>query len=78
LINSSVQFEVRTTVHTGILSVNDINAIIIDLLKRGYNNCYYLQKFVETTKTLGAVPSQEKWIDISSLSTGLRVIARPD
>jgi pyruvate formate lyase activating enzyme len=76
LINSSVQFEVRTTVHTGILSEIDINDIIKDLVKRGYNNCYYLQKFVEATNTLGLVPSQKKWIDISSLSSDLRVIIR--
>ena len=42
LIQSAINFEVRTTLHNDLLSVDDINIIIKDLTKRGYKNNYYI------------------------------------
>ncbi|MEO1923224.1 MAG: anaerobic ribonucleoside-triphosphate reductase activating protein, partial [Nautiliaceae bacterium] len=48
LINSDVDFEVRTTVHTDLLDENDINEIIKILHQKGYRGTYYLQNYFET------------------------------
>ena len=40
LIASDIKFEVRTTVHSDLLSVRDINTIITDLIQRGYTKDY--------------------------------------
>ena len=39
-------FEVRTTVHSDLLTTKDINKIINDLYQRGYKRTYYLQNFI--------------------------------
>lgn len=44
LVKSNVKFEVRTTWHTDLLTKQDINLILADLLALGYDGHYYLQK----------------------------------
>ena len=74
LINSDIDFEVRTTVHTGLLDENDINKIIEILYKKGYKNTYYLQNFFQTEKnTLGNIPPQKRKLDISKINKLLPV-----
>ena len=45
LINSNIDMEIRTTVHTKLLNENDINEIINDLENRNYKKNYYIQNF---------------------------------
>jgi pyruvate formate lyase activating enzyme len=71
LINQTdIDFEVRTTVHPGLLGVEDINCIINDLIKRGYNKKYYIQKAITETKMLGEVGNYDSWIDTTKLNLG--------
>ncbi len=43
LKNSNIDFEVRTTIHSTLLSKMDINSMICYLESMGYNRNYYLQ-----------------------------------
>ena len=76
LIQREFPFEVRTTVHSDLLRVEEINRIIKDLLKRGYSGTYYLQPFVFTENTIGRVKEEKNPFDISRLSNELEVVWR--
>ena len=76
LIQKQFPFEVRTTVHNDLLRVEEINRIIKDLLKRGYNGTYYLQTFVFTEHTIGRVKEEKNSFDKSHLSNELKVVWR--
>ena len=53
LLRSDTPFEVRTTWHSDLLSVEDINTIIEDLHVKGYQSTYYLQHYLHVNETLG-------------------------
>jgi len=76
LIQKQFPFEVRTTVHSDLLRVEEINRIIKDLLKRGYSGTYYLQHFVFTENTIGKVKEEKNPFDTSRLSNELEVVWR--
>ncbi|HCS22866.1 MAG TPA: anaerobic ribonucleoside-triphosphate reductase activating protein [Rhodospirillaceae bacterium] len=66
---SKAGFEIRTTVHTGILQEADIAEIIRDLEKRGYGGKYYIQNFIsdDDRPTLGRLPPQPRPLDLRQL-----------
>lgn len=66
LIHSEVDFEVRTTYHSGLLSLNDIYEILGLLEDLGYKKTYYIQKFVNSFNTMGCLPIATNSIDIPS------------
>lgn len=68
-----VPFEVRTTVHTGLMDESDIGAIIHDLETRNYHGTYYIQNFRADNNrpTLGFLPPQTRFLDLQSLPTPL-------
>ena len=76
LINKQFPFEVRTTVHSDLLRVEEINRIIKDLLKRGYQSIYYLQPFVFTDNTIGRVKEETNTFDKLLLSPELKIVWR--
>ena len=76
LIQSNIEFEVRTTLHSDLLNVNDINAIINDLIFRGYDNKYYIQKFLLTEDNIGNLQRASEYFDESKLSKALEIIWR--
>ena len=76
LIQSNIEFEVRTTLHSDLLDVDDINAIINDLIFRGYDSKYYIQKFLLTEDNIGNLTQADTSFDISKLSTALEIIWR--
>ena len=76
LIQKQFPFEVRTTVHSDLLRVEEINRIINDLIKRGYSGTYYLQPFVFTENTIGRVKEEKNPFDNSQLSNALEVVWR--
>ncbi len=62
LIESDVTFEVRTTVHSSQLDRADLNAIIEDLVERGYTGTYYVQNYIHRdndTPSLIPLPKHE-------------------
>jgi len=76
LIQKQFSFEVRTTVHSDLLRVEEINRIIKDLRKRGYSGTYYLQPFVFTEYTIGKVKEEKNSYDTSQISNELKVVWR--
>ena len=66
---NKVPFEVRTTVHTGLMNEDDVNLIINDLDHRGYKQDYFVQNFCSDNErpTLGMLPDQNRVLDIDSL-----------
>jgi len=76
LIQTDIEFEVRTTLHPDLLNVDDINAIINDLIFRGYDNKYYIQNFLLTEDNIGNLTRAEKSFDKSKLSKALEIIWR--
>ncbi len=76
LIESDMEFEVRTTVHNDLLNENDINTIIGDLLKRGYNKNYYLQEYLNTDKNIGNITQSSKHCDKTLLIDSINIIWR--
>jgi len=76
LIQKQFPFEVRTTVHSDLLRVEEINRIIKDLFKRGYRGTYYLQPFVFTENTIGKVKEAKTPFNSSQLSNELEVVWR--
>lgn len=66
---SSLPFEIRTTVHTALLQEDDINQIILDLDQRGFQGTYYVQNFISDNDrpTLGQMPVQARILDCAAL-----------
>ena len=66
----NIPFEVRTTVHTVLLDEADIQTIIHDLEKRGYEGNYYIQNFRADNDrmTLKPLPHQNRTLDVIALT----------
>ena len=76
LLSSDTEFEVRTTLHSDLLNVTDINTIITDLTQRGYNNSYYIQEFLDTHATIADMKKPTSHFDKNALKTALNIIWR--
>ena len=68
LISHDFPFEVRTTWHSDLLHVKDINEVINDLHVKGYKGTYYLQHYLHVALTLGETKTEQTKIDLSQLS----------
>lgn len=66
---STVPFEVRTTVHTDLMNEQDVQEIIDDLEKRHFNGRYYVQNFRADNDrpTLGFLKEQKRVLDTETL-----------
>ncbi len=76
LIESGIDYEVRTTLHYDLLDENDINTIISDLQQRGYNRKYYIQKFLDTRNNIGNITTPCTSFDKSLLSNNIEITWR--
>jgi pyruvate formate lyase activating enzyme len=76
LIQTNIQFEVRTTIHKDLLDEEDINFIIDDLKEKGYTNSYFLQEFLETESNIGGILESSKSFNRELISQDLNVIYR--
>ena len=76
LLERNVNFEVRTTLHYDLLNEEDINLIIKDLKKRGYENNYYIQSFVETGSNIGNIQNSQYKFDPQKLLNELKTVWR--
>jgi len=77
LINSAIPFEVRTTLHSSLLSQNDIQQMIDVLEKVNYKGVYYIQNFMNNTKTLSELENSKKYsINSVSFNTNLSIVIR--
>ncbi|WP_321778098.1 anaerobic ribonucleoside-triphosphate reductase activating protein [Sulfurimonas sp.] len=76
LIEASMDFETRTTLHSDLLNEKDINEIIDDLIDREYKGKYYIQSFLETEINIGNLGVASMEFDKSLLSNKIEVIWR--
>ena len=76
LIKKEFPFEVRTTLHSDLLSEDDINHIIEDLLYLGYKNTYYIQLFLPTQTTIDDISLPQKEFDFSKLNKDISLEIR--
>lgn len=64
LIQNHIPFEVRTTVHSHQLSSEDIITMRDFLIKKGYSGTFFLQHYVNETKTIEELkPSDRRVLD---------------
>lgn len=66
---TTVPFEIRTTVHTALLDESDISAIMRDLESRDYKGSYYIQNFSADNDrpTLGFLPTQKRTLNLDQI-----------
>lgn len=57
LLNSTIDFEIRTTYHSDLISVDEIQEMIAYLTDNHYTGNYYIQQFKNDVKTLGNLPN---------------------
>jgi len=77
LLRSNIDFEVRTTVHSDLITKDDLLQMAAFLEQSGYLGNYYVQHFVNDTPTLGDLPSSRKILTPEDFtSSGIPVIFR--
>jgi len=67
LCKSSIDFEVRTTVHTDLLNKQDIEEIIKDLEDLNFKGNYYIQNFQPSPENIEPTPDQKYILNTDSL-----------
>lgn len=60
LINSNIPFEVRTTLHSELISEEELEEMVMFLISKGFKGNYFLQHFVDETPTLELLPKSTK------------------
>lgn len=76
LLNSLVEFEVRTTYHSELLSYENINEMIDFLEKKKYKNSYFIQPYMQQLRFIKELPKSlifdASKIKLSTLNIGIR------
>ncbi|MGP1449855.1 MAG: anaerobic ribonucleoside-triphosphate reductase activating protein [Wolinella sp.] len=75
LIDSGVKFEVRTTVHSKLLGLLDLEEMARVLREHGYLGEYYLQRFVNDKETLKQIGESMSFPAFNELS-GVKIVWR--
>jgi pyruvate formate lyase activating enzyme len=60
IVNSGIDYEFRTTIHSEFLTFKDIKQMILELKEFGVKN-YFLQNFLENTKTITDIKTSNKF-----------------
>lgn len=77
LLQSDIQYEVRTTVHSALLDQTDIQEMGTILSKLGYSGKYFIQHFRNGTPTLGDLEkSTNSYVDLTIKSENIDLIFR--
>lgn len=76
LIHSDIEYEARTTLHSDLLNEEDINSIILDLFKKGYDKNYYIQEVQLHTDTIGKIESPLQFFNKKLLRKELNILYR--
>ncbi len=77
LLRNNIDFEVRTTVHSNLITKEDLEKMALFLEQSGYTGNYYVQHFVNDTPTLGDLPHSRKILTAEDFSSsGIPVIFR--
>ena len=73
IINSNIKHEVRTTLHSDLLHVEDINEIIKTLHSKGYSNTYYIQEFLYIGSSIASLEKPTTVFDKTKLLNLLKI-----
>lgn len=77
LLSTNTPFEVRTTFHADLLDLTDLKWMGNYLIEQGYLGNYYLQHFVNDTKTIADLRNSNLKIQESQFDfDGLKVVVR--
>ncbi|WP_242661193.1 anaerobic ribonucleoside-triphosphate reductase activating protein [Flavobacterium johnsoniae] len=77
LMNSSIPFEVRTTLHSALINRSELAAMRNYLEAQNYEGNYYIQHFVNNVPTIGNLEYSEKSLRFENFSTSkINVIFR--
>lgn len=77
LLNANIQFEVRTTAHSQLLTAADLQEMLKFLEDRGYRNNYYLQKALNNVKMIAELgDSNYRDEELRFGDIGLRIVVR--
>ncbi len=77
LNHSNVPFEVRTTVHSELITHSDLRAMVGFLQQQGYKGTYYIQHYVNGVPTLGILGRSLRDENPTALSEGnIQVVER--
>lgn len=77
LMNSSIPFEVRTTLHSALISKSQFLKMIQYLEDKNYKGNYYVQYFMNNVPTIGSLGNSVKTLQSENFSTSkIKVIFR--
>ncbi len=77
LNRSKISFEVRTTVHSELINLRDLQEMVTFLKEKAYNGTYYIQHYVNGVPVLGTLGRSQKNGNLSALSMdGIQVVGR--
>jgi pyruvate formate lyase activating enzyme len=77
LLQSNIQYEIRTTIHSALLDQNDIQEMVNVLTELGYSGKYFIQHFRNNTTTLGnLVESTNSFVYIDNITDKIEIIIR--
>jgi pyruvate formate lyase activating enzyme len=60
LLSNQIPFEIRTTVHSDLISATDLERMADFLIQKGYQGTYFLQHFVSDSPTLAKLGKSSK------------------
>ena len=60
LLKSKMKFEIRTTYHSELISISNINKMILFLENKNYRGNYYIQSFRNNVETIGNLSYSSK------------------
>jgi pyruvate formate lyase activating enzyme len=77
LVTSHIRFEVRTTIHSDLLSQSDLQEMLDVLDTEGYKGTYYLQNFRNGSQTLMELEeSKTNYLDVSHNKADINILFR--
>lgn len=76
LLDADIPFEVRTTYHSDLHPIDDLQEMADFLSHKGYKGNYFIQNFVADTPTLGGLQSSIPWKANMSLNSPFPLILR--
>lgn len=73
LIDIDFDFEIRTTIHSKLLDIEDINSMIKTLEELKYKNTYYLQNYLQTSSNIGNINQESIVNEENIISSNLNI-----
>ena len=72
LLDSKLPFEIRTTVHSELLTQKELKKMSEYLSRKGYRGTYYLQNYVNGLPTLAPLPASSRIQNVADLELSIK------